>query len=42
MDVRNIIVDVNDERVVANNSGDKLDADIVVVSAGPWSCAAND
>ena len=27
---------------VSYNSGDKLDADVVVVSAGPWSCAAED
>ena len=41
----NMIVSMMDERVVAEVvyiSGDKLDANIVVVSVGPWSCAAND
>ena len=45
MDLGNIIITMNDEGAVAEVmyiSGDKSDADIVVVSAGPWSCAAED
>ena len=45
MDLGNIIITMNDEGAVAEVmyiSGDKSDADIIVVSAGPRSCTAID